>query len=465
MRSADSRPRRCPSCLLGLALLVALPACASESLRPDYAGARELITQRTGETDVYDPEATPLSDEEIRDMLAGGLSMDEALRLALLNSRRLQAGFMGLGIGRADYVQSGLLENPSVGLGLLYPSGSGHVRILGEFTQNIMDVWRLPARRAVAEAAMQQQVIELARMAGELLAETKVAYYETVAAREAQAVSTARAEVATRAVDAMRARQEAGAASEMDVSLELSAALAARFEALRAQRRRTTQMRRLASAFSVSWDLSEVELTDPLPQPLSLDEDREALVERACAARLDLRAMAEAMRAAEARLALEDVNALPDISVGVGYERPESSEPVNHLWGPLVGFELPIFDQNQAQISRAEYELRQLRKAYEALDAEVRQQVRAAVDEALLSAEAATFVRAELLPQASHSAELAREAYQLGRTTLHPVLEVEGAEVDARAVNVEALLEAALARVQLELALGGVLEGPAAPAH
>lgn len=439
-------------------LTVALTGCASESLRPDYEGARALITERTGETDVYDPDATPLGEQEIRDILADGLSLDEALRLSLLNSRRLQAGFMGLGIGRADFVQAGLLENPSLGLGLLYPAGAGHVRILGEMSTNIMEIWRLPERRALAEVAMQQQVIELARQAGELLAETKVAYYETVAAREAQAVAEARAEVATRAVDAIRARLDAGTASEMDVNLELSAALASRFDALRAKRRRTAQMRRLASAFSVTWDLSDIVLIDPLPAPLTMLDDREALVERACAARLDLRAMVEAMHAAEVRLALEDKNAVPDVAVGIGYERPESSEPVNHLLGPVFEFEIPIFDQNQAQISRAKFELFQLRKAWQALDAEVRQQVRAAVDEANLSADAATFVQTELLPQAERSAKLAREAYRLGRTTLHPVLSVETAEVDARAVNVEASLEAALARIALELALGGVLE-------
>jgi outer membrane protein TolC len=452
------RPPRLGLGALALACLAALPACASDSLRPDYEGARSLITERTGRTDVYDPEATPMTEQEIRDVLADGLTLDEALRLALLNSRRLQAGFMGLGIGRADFVQAGLLENPSLGFGLLYPSGAGHVRIMAEMTQNVMDIWRLPERKAVAEAAMQQQVLRLARQAGELLAETKVAYYESVAAREAQAVADERAEVASRTVDAIRMRMQAGAASEMDVNLELSAALASRFEAMRAKRRYAAQMRRLASAFSLTWDLTEVALTDPLPAPRASFDDREALVERACASRLDLRAMAAAIHSAEARLALEDKNAVPDASLGIGYERPESSEPVNHLVGPALYLEVPIFDQNQAQISKARYELEQLLKAYEALDADVRQQVRAAVDEADLSAAAATFVREEFLPQAMHSADLAREAYRQGNTTLQPVLLVEGAEVDARAVEVEALLEAALALVELERALGGVLE-------
>jgi cobalt-zinc-cadmium efflux system outer membrane protein len=46
-------------------------------------------------------------------VLAGGLELDEALRLAPLNNRHLQAEFAALGVARADLVQAGLLRNPS----------------------------------------------------------------------------------------------------------------------------------------------------------------------------------------------------------------------------------------------------------------------------------------------------------------------------------------------------------------
>ena len=40
-------------------------------------------------------------------------------------NRQLQAAFYDIGIARADWVQAGLLSNPSLGVGILFPEGGG----------------------------------------------------------------------------------------------------------------------------------------------------------------------------------------------------------------------------------------------------------------------------------------------------------------------------------------------------
>jgi outer membrane protein TolC len=76
--------------------------------------------------------------------------------------------------------------------------------------------------------------------------------------------------------------------------------------------------------------------------------------------------------------------------------------------------------------------------------------VRAALDRAVTAGETARFIAEELLPQAERSAELARTAYELGDTTSIALLESQRAALLARSARIDALLEAALARVDLE---------------
>ncbi len=51
-------------------------------------------------------------DRQVAELLAHPLSADDAVQIALLNNRLLQASFEELGISEADLVQSGRLPNP-----------------------------------------------------------------------------------------------------------------------------------------------------------------------------------------------------------------------------------------------------------------------------------------------------------------------------------------------------------------
>lgn len=451
------RERTACGVLLSLAIA---SGCASPDVdpRPDQEAARSLVRASTGQAEVYDPDAAPLSTPEIEATLADGLGLDEALRLALLNNRRLQAGFAGLGVARADFEQAGLLENPSLGIAFLLPSGGGQPKIVGDLVQSIVDLWEIPLRQDVAHSAIERQILEVSRFAGELVADTKTAYYESVAAGELLATSRESANVAQATLDAVAGRVEGGVATTTERSLAQSQALGARLSLLNAERESFGARRRLAALLSLNDDLMDVVLTDGLPDPDLVPFQREVLVERSRSHRLDLRAAQGAVRTAESELALEHRRAIPSIEVGAFFERPESGSSVDFLGGPGAKIEIPIFDRNDVQIRRAEFRRDQLEREYEALVSEVDQQVRAAVDRAAAAARSARFVADELLPQAERSAALARTAYDLGNTTLLPMLESQRAVIQARLSQVEGWLEAARTRVDLERTAGVALE-------
>src|SRR5688572_30665399 len=202
----------------------ALAGCATVDPRPDYERARQEIRATTGEDAIHDPEGPLLSEEEIRAALADGLGLAEAARLALLNNRRLQAGFLALGVARAEYVQAGLLENPSLSLAFLFPDAGGRVRWTADLVGSIAEIWQIPSRRALAQAGVEQRILELSRFAGELVAGTKTAYFESVAAREARSVGRANLELARRSLEGVIRQVAEGVASKTDESLAESLA-------------------------------------------------------------------------------------------------------------------------------------------------------------------------------------------------------------------------------------------------
>jgi outer membrane protein TolC len=445
-------PRNAPL----LFLVVSLGGCATVDPGPDYAEARREIQATTGQAEVHDPEGPVLAPGEIDALLVDGLGLDEATRLALLNNRRLQAGFLALGIARADFVQAGLLENPSLSLAFLFPDSGGRVRWAADLLGSVAEIWRLPARQALAQAGLEQRILELSRFAGELVAETRTAYLESVAARAARSVAGEDLELARRSLAGVRRQVEEGAASRTDAMLAEGLALGAELALQQAEREEVGSTRKLAALLSLEQDLLAVSLTDPLPAPAVLGLEREELVEASSNTRADLRASGRAIATAEQRVALERRRKF-GLDAGLSAERPEGGSSADLLLGPAATIELPVFDQNQAQVSRAEFELAQLRKEHEALVAEIHQEVRAALDKAEVAARAATFAESELLPQAVNTAALAEKAFELGDTTVLSLLQAQRAALDARRTALQTLLEAALARVELERAAGSPL--------
>jgi outer membrane protein TolC len=127
------------------------------------------------------------------------------------------------------------------------------------------------------------------------------------------------------------------------------------------------------------------------------------------------------------------------------------------LVGPAAAIELPLFDQNQAQVSRAEFELAELTKEYEARVAEASQEIRAALEGALVAARTALFATDELVPQAERSAARAAKAFELGDITVLTLLQAQRAALEARRTQIDARLEAALFRIELERTAGAPL--------
>ena len=83
--------------------------------------------------------------------------VDEAVQIALLNNRELQALYSDLGVAQADLVQAGLLKNPIFDAAILFPVASGgRPKLELSAVWNFLDIFYVPLRKRVAAARFEE---------------------------------------------------------------------------------------------------------------------------------------------------------------------------------------------------------------------------------------------------------------------------------------------------------------------
>lgn len=468
-----------------------LSGCATVDPRRDYERVGSRVADATGIAAVYRPDQDEAITQRVEELLLDGLTADDAVQISLLNNRELQAAFMNVGIARAEVVQSGLFSNPSLSLSLRLPDAGGLANLEMSAAQNIAELWILPARKRAAEGALDQAILELARQAHLIAVDARSAYYRAVSTDRVLEIAEENRQIAQELLDAAQAKQEAGAGSAVDVNLARSELMETEL-ALRTGRLAAIDARsELALLLGISQSPQELHLIQALPDPPTWSLTPERLIELAHAHRLDLQAADHAVLAAAARVKQEKLSVFSNVEVGVGFERnerralpgrkiladtaraslaagelaapeiesraqrqAEKNQEIETILGPTLELEVPIWDQNQAQIARAEYAWRQAVKLRDGLVLRATQEARAAYERASTRWDVSSYYRDNLLPLRQDNLELSREAYQAGRLPFLSVLEAQRTLLLARSAYVETLRDSVLSLAELERVAG-----------
>jgi outer membrane protein TolC len=133
---------------------------------------------------------------------------------------------------------------------------------------------------------------------------------------------------------------------------------------------------------------------------------------------------------------------------------PREPQGTDTVAGPALSLELPIWDQNQAQIAKADRLLEQARQRRDALLVSVSQEIYASLARLRTATENAVFYQAEFVPTSERNVSLAQEGYRVGRVPFLSLLEVQRAYLATRVSELQALETAALAEIELERVVG-----------
>jgi outer membrane protein TolC len=435
-----------------------LPLACSQ-LEQRRSDEERLLASEVGErlTLAFPPNwaelGTSTPSPEARSLLTDGIDDDEAIRVALLENRRIRAVFERLGVSAYDRVRAGLLANPVFSALVLFQAPSPDVEL--GISQPLVDLFRRSLRVDLADAELEVARAAVLEALIRVICDVRAA---TLACRvQVERVRLVReAAVAAREAEALtRALHGAGNVTDLELSTRRRVRTAAELELLEVQTVTVERREDLLTLLGLSTD-SGFELTEPLELdrlPAAPPEDIEAQAVRnsLALAQLDAR-----LRAARARADLpRSSNVLGTSSLGVGTGKDDGEDS----WGvgPILSVPIPIFDTGASAQASARAEslawFAERDRVVRELASTIR---RLAARQASFSARAA-LARAELLPIARQIVIETLQQYNSMQIGAFNVLHERGIQLDQERAALDLWEDAWRARIDIDLLRMGAL--------
>lgn len=426
---------------------------------PRHAGFPEVaktMEQRTGlPLQQYVGAPTGRAAEMTQDLLREELTLDRAVRIALLNNRALQATLEELGIARAEAVQASLLSNPIFSGHARVPEDAGQTNLELALAQSVVDTLLLPLRRRVARAQFEQIRLQVSDAVLRFLAEVNTTYYTAQAAEQLVAMRRTVLQATEAAAELAQRQYDAGNTRDFDLATEQAAYEEAQAEVTRAETERVaarealTRFLGLSGADAESWRMAAT-----LPDLPANDPPRAELETRAVQERLDLAAARQELEALRRGLTAARFGILPASVAAINTETEPDGDRVT---GPMWDVEVPIFDWGQGERGRLKAQLRQSEHRLAALEVAVRSEVRTAAEHLTAQRQLVERYRNRLVPLRRQIVESSQRHFNYMLIGAFQLLQFKQQEIAAQQTYIDALRDYWIARAELERAVGGRL--------
>lgn len=337
--------------VLAAVATLALAGCATFSEDGGFGAVQSVAQARLGAETRWlrteaDEDAARL---QVKALLARPLAAADAVQIALLNNRGLQAAYAELGVAEAELVQAGRIANPS--FGYMRVRGDGEVEIERTLVFSVFQIATLPIASKITRQRFEQAKLAVsAEMLG-VAAETRRAYYSAVAAQESIRYFEQVKDSAEAGAELARRMFGAGNYSVLQRAREQAFYADAVAQLARARQAATAERERLTRLMGLWGEDLAFKLPDRLPElpkaPAELRDAEQAAMRTRLdiqASRRDLETLAESLGLTKAT---RFVNALD-----IGPAQVRETHAV--LNGFELRLEIPIFDWGQARVARAE---------------------------------------------------------------------------------------------------------------
>lgn len=377
------------------------------------------------------------------------LSLEQALATALTQSPVLGASTARAHAATASRAQASNLPNPALSIEADNIYGDYDALEDAEITYGVSQLIELPGKRgnrikAAAADAYKSQLTSVATRQ-DLIRDTTIAYAEMAAAQQEVTLLAEEYALAREIRDSVAAKVEAGKVPPIQKNKAEIALSTSDIAYERAQRQLYARKQNLFAL--IGGNMADFAVTpESLPAlttPDALAQYRARLKETPDAKSLDAD-----IREAQALLALEKAQSLPDPTLNLGVKDMRDDNRQAFVAG--VSFPLPVFNLNRAGVERAGHTLNAVKlDQHSALLAQ---------DTALTEAYSALsnaynetrILKDEVLPGAEESFHFARTGYDAGKFDYLEVLDAQRTLFDARRQFNTSVLDYHRARAALE---------------
>jgi outer membrane protein TolC len=464
-RSGPAILRSQPLRLVGLAALVlTLTGCASLSADGGFGTVEKLTAERLGSPAqlawARQPEDLDRIGQRVGELLARPLGMDDAVQVALLNNRGLQAAYAELGITEAEVVQAGRLPNPGFSFGRM--TKGDEVELERGIHVNLARLIAMPLVQRVEARRLEQVRTTVAMQVLSLAAETRKAWVQAVAAEESVRYSRQVMQAAEAGAELARRMAQVGNFNKLQQAREQGFYADAALNLARAVRQQRATRERLTRLMGLWGGQTAFNLPERLPDLPAQPRDLPEVERTAMAQRLDVAAARSGAEATAQNLGLTRTTRFVNV-LELGVVRNSSNEaPTQKGWE--IGFELPLFDWGGARVARAEAVYMQAlhRAAETAINA--RSEVREAYGAYRSAWDIAKHQRDEIVPLKQRISEENLLRYNGMLIGVFELLADARSQIASVNGAIDALRDYWIAQADLDMALVGKPSLSAAPA-
>ena len=441
------------------ALAALLAGCATFSEDGGFTAVETVAQERLGKqarwlrSDADEQNAAQV----VRKLLEHPLTADDAVQIALLNNRGLQATYADLGIAESFLVQAGRLPNPR--LSYLRARHGDEFKIETVFTLNLFAFVTLPLATAIEERSFEQTKLAVALEVVRTANETRRAWMNAVSAQESARYMEQVRLAAEAGADLARRMAQAGNFSKLTQAREQVFYADAAASLARAQQTARSERERLARLMGLWGEDLEFTLPERLPDlPQTATEMRDA-EQRAIAGRLDLDAAKRDLEGLSKSLGLTRatrfINAL-EFGPARITETPEARKR-----GYEISLDIPLFDWGSARVAQAESLYMQAVNHTAELAINARSEVRDAYSAYRTAYDLARHYRDEIVPLRKKISEENLLRYNGMLASVFELLADARDQVASVNAYLDALREFWLAEADLQMAMSGKPAGRA----
>jgi len=435
--------------------LVFLAGCTTFSKDGGFNTVSTTASERLGKDAVLvktDEDRDAVA-KRTQELLSRPLSMDDAVQIALLNNRGLQASYGELGISEADLVQAGRLPNP--GFSFSRTHGGNDLSINRTFTLGLLNVLTLPLATRIESRRFEQTKLLAADAMLKVAADARRAYVNAVAAEQAAAYATQVKDSAEAGAELALRMQQAGNFSKLDYAREQAFYADAAAQLAKTRQQSVSAREKLTRTMGLWGAGTQYTLPERLPDLPRNRPELNDLESFAMQNRLDIQAAKLQTQSVASSLGLSKATRFIN-ALDVGYQNNFTTSD-GHEQGYEISVEIPVFNWGGSKVARAEaiYMQSVNRVAETAINA--RSEVRESYSAYLTDYDVAKHYRDEVVPIRKTISDELLLRYNGMLASVFELLSDSRDQVGAVNSYIDALKDYWLAETDLQQAVGGRL--------
>ncbi|MES2899337.1 MAG: TolC family protein [Pseudomonadota bacterium] len=447
--------------LLSLSVSATLLAgCASFSSDGGFNQVQNLTKERIGKETRWiksDADGDSVA-AAVAPLLAKPLTVDDAVTIALMNNKGLQAAYAELGISEANLVQAGRIRNPTFTFGRL--TRGSEIEIERSLMLPVMSLLTMPIATRIERRSFEQAQLKAASEALRVADETRRAYFSAVSAQESATYMQQVKLSAEAAAELARRMAATGNWSKLDHAREQAFYADVVVQLARTQRTMTAERERLTRLLGLQGDATTFQLPNRLPDLPKAPREPLDLEAGAMQNRLDILMARRELAGLSASLGLTKATRFINL-LDLGYMRNSFNEEPARETGYEIELQIPLFDWGSARVARAEATYMQAVNRAAETATNARSEVRDAYSAYRSTYDIARHYRDEIVPLKKRISDEQLLRYNGMLISVFELLADSRTQVQSVNGAIEALRDFWMAESALQMAQTGRSAGPA----